>query len=216
MGIETPLPLSLFASGAPALSAAARLERTALDERCWVDLAPGWIDGGDELLARLADDLPWKQGRRLMWQQWVDEPRLTSVAPLDDDATPPLLRDMAAELSQRYARDFYSCFCNFYRDGTDSVAWHADRNGRTEREPWVAIVSLGGPRHFTMRPTDAELRRGTRAHSWTLHSGDLLVMGGACQHDWEHAVPKMRGAPPRMSVTFRHRPQPDHEASPSG
>ena len=35
--------------------------------------------------------------------------------------------------------------------------------------------------------------------------GDLLVMGGACQHHWEHSVPKTRRpVHPRMSVTIRH------------
>ena len=29
-------------------------------------------------------------------------------------------------------------------------------------------------------------------------------MGGACQHAWEHAVPKMASAPPRMSLSYRH------------
>jgi hypothetical protein len=35
--------------------------------------------------------------------------------------------------------------------------------------------------------------------------GDLVVMGGECQNDWEHCVPKTAtsvGA--RMSVTIRH------------
>ena len=36
-----------------------------------------------------------------------------------------------------------------------------------------------------------------------MHSSDLLVMGCACQHHWEHSVPKMRHAPPRMSLTYR-------------
>ena len=62
----------------------------------------------------------------------------------------------------------------------------------------VAVVSLGGPRRFLMRP-----RGGGRCLSFTLASGDLLVMGGACQQSWEHSVPKVAHAPPRMSGTFR-------------
>jgi alkylated DNA repair dioxygenase AlkB len=208
MGIDTPLPLSLFASGAPAIDADAPFRREQLDDRCWVDFAPGWVKGGDELLVELVDALPWAQRRRRMWDNWVDEPRLTCATALDEPVTLPILRDLAAALSARYELDFHSCFCNYYRGGTDSVAWHADRNGRTELDPYVAIVSLGGPRQFTMRPKDPESRRGTRARSWTLHSGDLLVMGGSCQHQWEHSVPKVHHAPPRMSVTFRHRPRP--------
>jgi alkylated DNA repair dioxygenase AlkB len=35
--------------------------------------------------------------------------------------------------------------------------------------------------------------------------GDLLVMGGSCQRTWEHAVPKVAQAGPRISVQFRPR-----------
>ena len=35
--------------------------------------------------------------------------------------------------------------------------------------------------------------------------GDLFVMGGSCQHDWEHCVPKTaHAAGPRLSIMFRH------------
>ena len=44
-------------------------------------------------------------------------------------------------------------------------------------------------------------------------------MGGSCQRTWQHSVPKVRRAGPRVSVTFRHellgRPdarQPDQSA----
>jgi hypothetical protein len=41
-------------------------------------------------------------------------------------------------------------------------------------------------------------------------AGDLVVMGGACQQEWEHTVPKTaKAVGPRMSVTIRHsRPYP--------
>jgi alkylated DNA repair dioxygenase AlkB len=215
MGLDAPLPLSLFAAGAPAVDAQTEVARVALDHRCWVDHGPRWLRGADALLAELAEALPWKQGRRLMWGNWVDEPRLTCGGGLHLPSAPPVLRTMADALSARYAVTFDSCFTNYYRDGDDSVAWHADRDGRTQVDPLVAIVSLGGPRQFSMRPKDPSRRRGTRARTFTLHSGDLLVMGGSCQHDWEHAVPKVHHAAPRMSVTFRHRARAG-AAAPSG
>ena len=221
MATSAPLPLSLFAAGEPDVNRSAAFERFELDERCWVDLASGWLCGGDELLVRLEAELPWKQGRRLMWGNWVDEPRLTCGVALTRSGAPPILRAMAAALSARYGVEFDSCFCNLYREGADSVAWHSDRleraqrDGKVQVDPLVAIISLGGPRQFAMRQKDATARRGTRARSWVLHSGDLLVMGGSCQHLWEHAVPKAQHAPPRMSVTFRHR-APGAAAAPSG
>ena len=80
------------------------------------------------------------------------------------------------------------------------MAGRSDRVGRTQVDPVVAIVSLGGPRRFMLRPIG-----GGPAQRYLLGSGDLLVMGGACQHAWEHSIPKVASAPPRMSVTLRRR-----------
>jgi hypothetical protein len=38
-------------------------------------------------------------------------------------------------------------------------------------------------------------------------------MGGACQHEWEHTVPKeARAMGPRISITLRHSAELDQEA----
>jgi alkylated DNA repair dioxygenase AlkB len=138
-----------------------------------------------------------------MYDQRVLEPRLTagwSVAAGAADV-PAALPAMCAPLSGRYGVTFDSVWVNLYRDGRDSVAWHPDRNGRVHRDPLVATVSLGARRKFQLRP------RGGGRIALTLEPGcgDLVVMGGACQHDWEHCVPKTaRPVGPRMSVTIRH------------
>ena len=68
----------------------------------------------------------------------------------------------------------------------------------------VAILSLGAPRAFLLRP-----RGGGRVGPslrFEVGHGDLLVMGGSCQRTWEHAVPKTAQAVgPRISVQFRPR-----------
>ena len=37
----------------------------------------------------------------------------------------------------------------------------------------------------------------------TLGWGDLLVMGGSCQRTWQHSVPKVQHAMPRIAIMFR-------------
>jgi len=65
----------------------------------------------------------------------------------------------------------------------------------------VAILSLGAPRAFLLRP-----RGGGPSRRSEIGHGDLLVMGGSCQRTWEHAVPKTaRAVGPRISVQFRPR-----------
>ncbi|HEU4675955.1 MAG TPA: alpha-ketoglutarate-dependent dioxygenase AlkB [Motilibacteraceae bacterium] len=114
---------------------------------------------------------------------------------------PGPLGEIAAALSRRYGVGFDSVWVNLYRDGRDSVAWHRDRNGRVLRNPLVVTISLGARRRFVMRP------RSTSAVRFSLSPGhgDLVVMGGACQHTWEHCVPKTaKAVGARMSVTIRH------------
>ena len=106
---------------------------------------------------------------------------------------------MADVLSERYGVDFTQVGANLYRDGQDSVAWHGDRVARDLPEATVAIVSLGAPRPFKLLP-----KGGGRATAFRPDRGDLLVLGGSCQRTWDHAVPKVRSAGPRMSVQFRH------------
>jgi alkylated DNA repair dioxygenase AlkB len=62
----------------------------------------------------------------------------------------------------------------------------------------VAILSLGSPRRFLLRP-----RGGGPSLRLTPAAGDLLVLGGTCQRTWEHCVPKVAASGPRISVMFR-------------
>jgi alkylated DNA repair dioxygenase AlkB len=179
------------------------LVRHALDATSWVDYCPGWLRGADALFSELLETGRWKQRTRRMYDGPVLEPRLTAGWSPDPGAagTPAALPSMCAVLSERYGVPFDSVWVNLYRDGRDSVAWHPDRNGKWHRDPLVATVSLGARRKFQLRP------RGGGPIALVLEPGcgDLVVMGGACQHDWEHCVPKTaRPVGPRMSVTIRH------------
>ena len=196
---DAPLPLSLFGSGQAAVVNAPRFVRTQLDPCCWVDYVSGFIEGADSLFVRVQSQFEWFRGQRLMYGTWREEPRLTATFGLSDTAVPWVVKSAARTLTGHYGRTFRGLFCNYYQNGQDSVAWHADRIGRTKVDPLVAIISLGGPRTFAIRDQSGV----TEPHRFVMHSGDLLVMGGATQHHWEHAVPKVASAPPRISLTTR-------------
>ncbi len=204
-----PLPLSLFGAGEPQVTSAPRFVRIQLDPCCWADHVDGFITGADQLYDYVVDNFDWHRGERLMYGNWLDEPRLTAKPSLSSRVVPEVIRTAVNTLEDHYQRRFTGLFCNFYQRGDDSVAWHADRIGRTDVDPLVAIISLGGPRTFAMRDqnsgSDGQRQPGGNRPSrrWTLYSGDLLVMGGATQHHWEHSVPKAKGAPPRISLTTR-------------
>jgi alkylated DNA repair dioxygenase AlkB len=177
------------------------LRRIVLDEKSWVDYCPGWLAGSDSVFEQLASTARWQQRMVTMWDKELLEPRLTAGWSTSARHVPPLLAEMCRLLSGRYEVEFDSVWVNLYRDGQDSVAWHGDRNRLVMDRPMVATVSLGARRRFLLR------QRGSSriAHELMPGAGDLVVMGGECQQEWEHTVPKTaRSVGARMAVTIRH------------
>lgn len=193
-----PLQGTLTGADEPRLAAAPTFERLALDDGSWVDIARDWLLGADTLLAFLVREVPWRQGRRVMYDRIVDEPRLSRWYGLDVPPPHPVLAAVRAALSARYHAPLGSIGLNYYRHGRDSVGWHRDRELRHLDHTLVAIVTLGAARPFLLRP-----RGGGPTHDLRPASGDLLVMGGRAQADWEHCVPKVATSGPRISVSLR-------------
>ena len=167
----------------------------------WVDHCPGWMSGSDRAFEVLLRDTAWSQRRRRMYDREVDEPRLTSWRKIDAQTTDAYewLEHARTSLSTRYDVRFDSMGINLYRDGADSVAWHRDRIPSEIMDPVVALVSLGEPRTFLLRP-----QGGGKSRAFRLGHGDLLVTGGQTQRRFEHSVPKVKASGPRMSIVFRH------------
>jgi alkylated DNA repair dioxygenase AlkB len=178
-----------------------RLQRLHLDGEAWVDHCPEWVAGSDRLFEELLAGRRWEQRSRRMYDKRVQEPRLTSPWNADsgEPLDPPILEDIRVALGRRYGREFDSLGFNLYRDGRDSVAWHGDRLTREVQDPIVALVSLGEPRKFLLRP-----KGGGKSRTFVLGRGDLLVTGGKTQETWEHSVPKVAAAGPRISLAYRH------------
>ncbi len=194
---------TLFAPPAVGVGDLARLERRELTDGAWVDVARSWLAAPDDVFSTLVDDVPWRAERRQMYDRVVDVPRLVHTYMIGEDLPHPLLTEAREALSAHYADElgepFRTAGCCYYRDGRDSVAWHGDTIGRgSSLDTMVAIVSLGDPRKLHLRP-----RAGGDAIAIEMGHGDLVVMGGSCQRTWEHAVPKVAHAGPRISVQFR-------------
>ena len=66
-------------------------------------------------------------------------------------------------------------------------------------DPTPAIVpAFRSLRRFLLRP-----QSGGQSVAFELGWGDLVVMGGTCQRTWQHSVPKVARAGPRISIMFR-------------
>ena len=185
------------------VGALAGAERHPLAHGAWVDVRRTWLPDPDEVFDALVARVPWRAERRQMYDRLVDVPRLVYTYMIDQELPHPVLTEARDALSEHYAEElgepFRTAGCCYYRDGRDSVAWHGDTIGRgSTQDTMVAIVSVGDPRRLMLRP-----RGGGESLSFELGHGDLLVMGGSCQRTWEHAVPKVASAGPRLSVQFR-------------
>jgi alkylated DNA repair dioxygenase AlkB len=198
---NVPIQLDLFGAPVAFDRAYGGVRRLALDSACWVDHAEEWVLGADALFQAVLNAQQWKQRSRRMYDRRVREPRLTapwslaSGLPLE----PPILEEMRVSLSKRYGVQFDSVGFNLYRDGRDSVAWHRDYISKQIKQPIIALVSLGERRTFSVRP-----RGGGLSVRFALGRGDLFVTGGRGSRDWEHSVPKVAHAGPRISLAFRY------------
>ena len=163
----------------------------------------------DRLFDELMRVTTWRQETATVMGRRVPIPRLTAwhgeagyvysgirmePAPWNE----PLLELKA--LSERLARQrFNSVLLNLYRDGRDSVSWHADNEPGLGMEPVIASISLGAVRRFQLRH-----RRRNERLAIDLPHGSCLIMAGATQHHWLHQLPKTaRPVGPRINLTFR-------------
>lgn len=172
------------------------LRRVQLDEHAWLDYCPMWLTGDESLFAALVDAAEWTQPVVRMYDREVLTPRLVARI---DPGIHPVVPNLVDSLSDRYDIRLDQVSAGWYRDGHDSVAYHGDRIARERPRSIVATVSLGGARRFLIRP-----QGGGSARGFSLGHGDLVVMGGSCQRTWEHAIPKVASADPRIALMFRH------------
>jgi alkylated DNA repair dioxygenase AlkB len=185
-------------------------DRIQLDATSWVDVERGWLSPGDaaELYETLLHGVDWRTSRLFRYDHWVEERRLGSSwrpgSPLPDAR----LGDVTRELQSRYRARFDGFSLLHYRDGRDGQAFHRDTDLRWLDETVIAVLSLGARRPWLLRPHASKLDhspgRGA-THDLQPGPGDLVVMGGRAQADWQHSVPyllhQLDG--PRISLQWR-------------
>jgi alkylated DNA repair dioxygenase AlkB len=180
------------------------VHRVIVGDAAWVDVRPAWLGGIDGLFERLLNTVPWQAELRRLHEPIVDVRRLLRFYGKGRPLPDPVLAEARDVLNAYYEADLGEPLCTaelcLYRDGRDYIPWPGDLTGQDGREDaMVAIVSLGTPRTWLLRP-----RHGDPAIGHDLGHGDLFVIGGACQRTWEHAIPMTgRATGPHISVQFR-------------
>ena len=181
-----------------------------------ITLHEGWLAPEDaaRLFRELRAGAAWRQDAIRLFgrerpiprlQAWYGDPGAAytysglALEPLPWIA--PLL-----ELREHLARTlpaarFDSALLSLYRDGRDSIGAHADDEPELGPAPVIASLSLGATRRFVL-----EHRQDARLAplALDLEAGTLLVMAGATQRHWKHALPKTaRPVTERINASFR-------------
>jgi alkylated DNA repair dioxygenase AlkB len=165
-----------------------------------------------QLFAAVQASVSWQSREIRIAGKSVAEPRLTAwvgdpeaVYTYSGRRNEPepwsvVLGELRRQISLAAREDMNSVLCNLYRDGHDSMGFHADKERELGDNPVIASLSLGATRRFQLRHrSDATARLDL-----DLESGSLLVMRGTLQHHFRHAVPKQPAVrEPRINLTFR-------------
>lgn len=176
-----------------------------------MDYYPSFLsrEESDRYLDLFINTVPWQQNKVMMYDKEVITPRLSAWfgdRPIrsEDKRMPlawtPELTEIKQSIELATGMRFQGVLLNYYRDGNDSVAWHADKDTIPGLKTEIASISLGEERNFDFRSKDNHRQR----YSIKLEHGSLLLMKGDLQKYWEHRIAKstlpMKG---RINLTFR-------------
>lgn len=114
---------------------------------------------------------------------------------------PAVVQQLRTELHALTGFAFNSVLANRYRDGRDSMGWHADDERELGDAPVIASLSFGATRAFRLRSRHDP---GHSSRTLDLGPGSLLLMRGSTQRNWQHSLPKTsRPIGERINLTFR-------------
>jgi len=176
---------------------------------------PNWIakEQADRLFELAIEDIPWRQDCIEIFARQVAVPRLQNWFADRADSSytysgiclqaikfPQWMAEIVASVEQQTGFPFNRALLNYYRDGRDSVDWHADNEAELGPDPVIASLSLGVERVF-------QLRHNLTGEKQTLSlpHGSLLLMGSQVQRFYQHRIAKVEGLKQgRVNFTFRY------------
>ena len=165
----------------------------------------------DSLLEQLQQKVAWQQEKIKLYGQVHDLPRLTAwygdpaktyiysgITVHSLEWIAPLL-EIKRRIEGVSDYSFNSVLLNRYRNGSDSISWHADDEPALGQNPLIGSVSFGEARSFQMKHKSLDEKRKI-----ILEHGNYLLMKGSTQHYWLHQIPKSKRAlGERINLTFR-------------
>ena len=187
---------------------AATFERLALDASSWVDVSRRWLTGSHLLFDHLLGSVAWQTSQLFRYEQYVEERRLGAGWRRGQPLPHPVLAEVTRTLQRRYKVEFPGFGMIQYRDGNDGQGFHRDTDMRWLDDTVIAVLTLGAKRPWLLRPrtskhTDVPGHGAT--HDLAPACGDLIVMGGRSQADWEHSVAYMKRSDTGVRISLQWR-----------
>ncbi len=166
----------------------------------------------ESIMQALISEIDWKQYQIKIFGKTLDQPRLTayygedhpyyaySNIKLQPIPFTPILLSIKNKIEALTLEKFNGVLLNYYRNGDDSMGWHADDEKELGTNPVIASLSFGASRNFQLQHSlDKSISKATIV----LNDASLLIMKGVTQHFWKHQIPKQKNKGPRINLTFR-------------
>ncbi len=165
----------------------------------------------EKLFAVLLNEIEWQQDevmmfgkrivtqRRMAWYGDENKPyRYSGILRTPKPWTRTLL-EIQHLVNSTFQTSLNACLMNLYRNGEEGMGWHSDDEPELGKQPIIVSLSLGAERAFDFKHKDS----GDKQRIY-LETGSLLLMKGATQKHWKHALPKSKKVlDPRINLTFR-------------
>ena len=165
----------------------------------------------DRYLQQLLTQIPWQHDRLLIYGKPVttareiawygDRPFNYRYSGSDHRARPwdDTLRALKTAVERISGSHYNACLLNLYHDGNEGMGWHSDDEAVLGDNPDIASLSFGATRKFAFRH-----KAGGEKVALFLQHGQLIVMRGATQTHWQHALLKSKKIhATRVNLTFR-------------
>src|SRR5689334_15649015 len=143
------------------------MQRIDLSSGAWVELWDGWLGAAEAtlLMSTLVGDFEWERRHIVLFGKRILQPRLIAWAgalpyrysgqTLEPRPWPEpvraVLEPLCSAIGERSSVEFNHVLVNRYRDGQDSMGYHADDEPELGPDPVVASLSLGQPRRFALK-----------------------------------------------------------------
>jgi len=165
----------------------------------------------DRICHQLLKQIAWQQdeaimfGRKIITKRKVawygDRPFEYTYSRTTKQAIPwiPILLELKDVAQQHTGSTYNSCLLNLYHNGGEGMAWHSDDEKDLKKNGAIASLSFGAKRKFALRHKQTKEKV-----ECFLEHGSLVVMQGATQTHWHHALPTTKKIhEPRVNLTFR-------------